>query len=351
MQRPVALKAAFFHLARECFMPACCIVYTTDQGYLFPSIVSAMQARRHISPTKADIIIFGFAISPAAQDEVASICHAEGIHFMPVRTDVLEGADAMMARLFLNNFVPEHYTQFIYVDGDVQFCRPLEPLVDADVPAGRFLASNDPMTFLIPEQRGEGLILAEHLRLIGLNRHQASRYFNTGVLRINRAGWDEIGREAWKLCQRHAGPFRFPDQDPLNIVASDSHIPMSLAWNFPIFMLNARVADIIRPAVYHFMSRPKPWQGPFPPWTAAAQAVYTTALRCHPALAAYHRPFPIRQQVRYHMQQRYKRLTETVTWGFNRRRDRILDYERTVEFSSRGWREGIAMAPQALSCG
>jgi lipopolysaccharide biosynthesis glycosyltransferase len=330
-------------------VPACCIVYTTDQGYLFPSVVSAMQARKHTPIDKADIIIFGFSIDPAVGDDIAAVCHEEGIRFICVQNDALEGANAMMARLFMNNFVPQPYSQYLYIDSDVQIARSLGPLIDAQVAEGRFLASNDPMTFLLAEDYGDGLMLANHLRAIGLSPDQSSRYFNTGVLRINRSGWNDLGRAAWKLCQRPSGPYRFPDQDPLNIVATDAHIPMSLAWNFPIFMLNARVESSIQPAIYHFMSRPKPWQGPFPPWTTDAYAVYQTALRRHPSLASYYRPFPLKQKLRYHLQQRYKKLTETFMWGFNKRRERILHYEQKVEFSNHGWRPKVAV-PAAPSC-
>lgn len=38
--------------------PPCCIVYTTDREYLFPTLVSAIQARHHASPEKADVVVF-----------------------------------------------------------------------------------------------------------------------------------------------------------------------------------------------------------------------------------------------------------------------------------------------------
>jgi lipopolysaccharide biosynthesis glycosyltransferase len=322
-------------------MRACCIVYTTDEMYLFPTIVSAIQARAHSSVDKADVAIFGFGVDPRTERDFAAICRQEGIKLILVNQEVLEGANAMMARLFLNDFVPSQYTQYLYMDGDVQIVSSLDPLIDADVPSGRFLAVNDPMTFVLAEEHGDGLMFARYMASIGLRPEQSSVYLNTGVLRINRDGWDEIGRRTREICRKAAQPFRFPDQDPLNIAAGDAHMTMSLAWNFPIFMRNARVEAQIRPCIYHFMSNPKPWQGAFAPWPAGAFATYRDAVRRHPSLAAYYKPFPFQKKLRYHLQQRYKQANEIVTWGCSARRDRILLYEQQVTFPGHGWAENV----------
>lgn len=42
----------------------CCIVYTTDPTYLFPTLVSAMQARLFSSRQKADVAVFCLHLDP-----------------------------------------------------------------------------------------------------------------------------------------------------------------------------------------------------------------------------------------------------------------------------------------------
>ncbi len=307
--------------------PNCCIAYTTDEAYLFPTLVSAMQARRHASAAKADVVIFHFSISDRAERDFTAIGAMEQVRLIAVDPRTIEGASPMLARLFLNRFVPAQYDQFLYLDGDVQIQHPIDPLIAADVPPGRFLAANDPMTFMLGDRDGPSRDLAAHLHMIGLDHRHAEGYFNTGVLRIARAGWDVTGARAWKLVRDSGRPYRFPDQDPLNLVAADARLALSLAWNFPIFMRNARVEPCIRPRILHYMSNPKPWQGVFAPWGAAAFAAYARAVSDHPALAPYSAGLPLQRRVRYHVQQRYKQMLEAWTWGHGHRRKRILRYE------------------------
>lgn len=233
----------------------------------------------------------------------------------------------MLARLFLNRFVPPEYTQFLYLDGDVHILHSLDPLLETEVPPGYFLAVNDPMTFLLADHGSQSRDLAQHLRSLGLTDEQASRYFNSGVLRINRAGWDEIGADAWKHFQSAGGRGRFPDQDALNVVAVDKRMPLSLTWNYPVFMRNSRVESAIQPRIKHFMSSPKPWHGAFPPWTEKSCVPYADLLRAYPALTPFHRRMKWRARVTYHLQQRGKKYIETFTWGLSQRRARIFQYE------------------------
>ncbi len=307
--------------------PACAIIFTPDQTYLFPTLIGAIQARRFAAPEKADVLICHCGVSGAALNVFTRICEAEELRLIAVDKQAIDGADAITARLLLNRFIPKQYTQYLYIDGDVQITRPLDPLIDADVPAGQFLAANDPLTFMFPEHGVLSGELARHLRAIGLSPDQARSYFNTGVLRISAAGWEETGTRAWRLIRDNPGRFRFVDQDPLNMVAQDSRMPMSLAWNFPIFMRNAGVTAQIAPCITHFMSAPKPWQGAFAPWGAEVVRPYREALAKYPALAPYNPPFPLRRRARYQLQQFTKRAIETCLWGMSERHARILRYE------------------------
>ena len=306
--------------------PACCIAYTTDSTYLFPTFVSAMQARRHSSIHKADVVIFCFDITHEAHEAFGPACALENIRLIPVSSEVVGGQSAMLARLFLNDFAPAEYSQYLYLDGDTQVHGSLDPLIDAEVPAGHFMAVNDPMTFLLADGGPLSKNLGAHLASIGLTRGQALSYFNSGVLRINRDGWESVGMDSWLHFQESGKP-RFPDQDSLNVAAGNRRIPMSLTWNFPIFMKNSRVEASIKPRVTHFMSSPKPWHGTFAPWSAAASAPYADALATYPALGGFDTRMALHTRVFYHLQQRRKQIMETITWGFSARRSRILSYE------------------------
>ncbi len=258
---------------------------------------------------------------------ISEICRSEGVILYCVESDVIRGTTAMMSRLFLGDFAPTIYTQYLYMDGDVQIVGSLDPLIDAEVPPGHFMAANDPLTFQLDDNTARSRQLLRHFQRIGLTRDQTRGYFNSGVLRINREGWDQIGRRAWELFSSNKGSAKFPDQDVLNLVAGEYRIPMSLTWNFPIFMRNSRVEAEIQPRILHFMSSPKPWQGKFPPWTETACAPYSEMIRRYPALAHFNAQMPLYKIGYYHIQQRRKRVSETFTWGLSARRTRILDYQ------------------------
>jgi lipopolysaccharide biosynthesis glycosyltransferase len=313
-------------VSKVIIMPTCCICYTTDPAYLFPTFVSAVQARHHASTEKADVIIFSFGSDPDAQNIFSRVCEAEGIQLITLPLEVIDGAAAMLARLFLNRFAPPQYDQFLYIDGDTQIRGSLDPLIEAPVPAGCFMAANDPMTFAIPGTSALSRDVAQHFAALGVQPDEIYSYFNTGVLRINRNGWEKIGLEAWDLF-RNGASSRFPDQDVLNIVGNSSRIPMSLAWNFPIFMCNSGVEAAIMPRIYHFMSNPKPWQGVFPPWGVNAQTPYQTIVQRYPDLARYRSSMKTSVWFRYQLQQRYKKVVETFAWNWSPRRKRILSYE------------------------
>lgn len=294
-----------------------------------------MQARRYSSPAKTDVIILCFGLDETARATFLPICEAEDIVLTLVDTSRIEHQSAMMARFFLNDLVSPTYTDYLYLDGDIHILGSLEPLLDADVPDGHFLAANDPMTFLLVDSTSQSRDLADHLRSLGLTLEQSLRYFNSGVLRIKSKGWEEIGKKAWEKVRRSQKVSRFPDQDILNIVAMDRRLPMSLTWNYPVFMRNALVEKEIQPRIKHFMSSPKPWEGAFPPWTADECLPYADALQRYPSLEPYSIRMAAHYRTLYQWHQRRKQVSELMTWGFGKRRARILNYENTCFIPAR----------------
>jgi lipopolysaccharide biosynthesis glycosyltransferase len=315
-------------------MPNCCICFTVDAGYLLPTLVSAIKARDHSSRNLADVAIF--MVGPASQDvtEFTKTCSRENIGFYPARDRLADAGHTAYSRLFLSRIAPEIYDQFLYVDGDTQTVGSLDPLISLEVPRGRFMAASDPLAFEFGHGENLPPRLQEYFGHLGGARIRET-FFNSGVMRINRAGWDEIGQEALKFCRRlPPGASRFWDQDGLNAVAANARIAMSLKWNFPIFMRNCRVEEQISPIVYHFMSAPKPWNGAFPPWDRSCTRPYRDLISKYPALRNLNPSFTFPKTAKYWLQQRIKKLHETVTWGQSSRRERILSYEESIKLAS-----------------
>ncbi|MBB5374048.1 glycosyltransferase family 8 protein [Acidocella aromatica] len=322
---------------------SCCICYTTDSGYLLPTLVSAIQARRYSSREKADVAIYCLNAPVGVETVFAKVSAAEGINFNAIRSEDIDGANAMLARLFLAHLLPKDYRHFLYIDGDTQITDSLDPLLDYPVPPRRFLAASDPMTFAAPGSDRHGREIAAYFSALGISRQQQTLYFNTGVLRVNRDGWDEIGMNAWRLFNTHQEHLRFPDQDALNLAGMALRIPMSLCWNFPIFMHNAGVRKRIAPRIKHFMGAPKPWHGNFPPWDASTHQPYLDVIMKYPELSFYLPRMSTARKLRYVAQQHYKRGLETLTWAWDERRNRILDYEKDLS-NSTNWPHLVATA-------
>lgn len=311
-------------------MTQSCICYTPDPGYLFPTLVSAIQARRHCPAEVADVMIFLIGDPCDADRTLAPICEAEGIGYMSVSRDRIEGADAMMSRLYLDRFVPGHYAQLLYIDGDTQVIGGLEPLLTADVPPGHFMAAKDPIAFSIPDDDPASSRESQYFQSIGLPAMQRQDYFNSGVLRINRDGWEEIGRVAQQWYSTIRDRTRFPDQDALNIAGKGRHIPMSLAWNFPVFLRNAGVEQLLQPRIVHYMARPKPWQGGFLPWGRSGRQPYLDVIRKYPQLLPLSERLPRLLKMKYHGQQQYKWVSERLTWRRGFRKEAMVAYESGI---------------------
>jgi len=261
-------------------------------------------------------------------DDFAVVCASEGIDFACIDPEVTDHSHVAFTRLFLDRFVPSQYSQFLYIDGDTQIMGSLDPLITADVPANRFLATTDPIAFEYNREDRAPERMREYLKRIGIA--SIKDYFNSGVLRINRNGWSEISARAYAFClTTKKRELHFWDQDGLNVVAAQSgvRLPMSLKYNFPVFLRNCRVEEQLKPVIYHFMSNPKPWNGSFPPWNQAATMPYRELCQKYPAMRPYQPPFSTLKKAKYFVQQRVKQLNETVTWGLSGRRGEVLSYE------------------------
>ena len=120
----------------------------------------------------------------------------------------------------------------------------------------------------------------------------------------------------------------FYDQDVLNLLAGRDQIDLSLRWNFPVFFDNSGLSTTIDPLVRHYMSRPRPWDGPFRPWGRNGMDQYIRLVERHPELKVLFKPFRGVKFLRYSLQQNYKRITDGKVWNTAKVRAAIAEYER-----------------------
>ncbi|HEY3695991.1 glycosyltransferase family 8 protein [Phenylobacterium sp.] len=295
-------RANLQHQAEAAPQPRGCVCYVIDEGYLFPTLVSALQARAHVPPAVADVVIACIGEPTAHSEAVAAVAAARGVHFIRASHADIDGLHVMFGRFFLSEILPAHYRRVVYIDGDTQVRGALEPLFRADVPAGGFLACRDPAILFAQHDLAHRRRLAAYRQQIGLTG-AAEDYFNSGVLVIDRAGWGAIAETCLGVYRERGEAFRFPDQDALNLGARDACTLISNRWNFPGFLIGSRAEAVALPRIYHFMSNPRPWNVAAQPWGEAWGAPYRGLLADHPELS-FLKPSKSRMHVvRYCVQQ------------------------------------------------
>ena len=276
-----------------------CVAYVTDVEYSFPTILSALQARKFASSEtdvcvlmsehldnfeelKSLLALSGVKLMDATEALHQSLGKLDGSHFMG-RISV-----STMAKLVLAQILPDNYTQIIYLDGDTQIVSSLADLENAFAPPGKFFAARDYTSI-------HGL----------LQNGKDSSYFNAGVLKFHRDGW--IGPEALQLFATNPEACDGKhDQGALNYVCGSSLILVSNRWNFPKQFLH--LVDMSSLAIVHYMAHPKPWHGTFFPWSDTESQVYIDLRKTHPAYNALYRGISFDRKVVY----KYRSMRERV---------------------------------------
>ena len=310
-----------------------CACFLTDLGYLFPSLLCAVQARRFLDTETADVIIVLFDATPQTTELFSNICQQNGVILLCADREILGGHSAMYARLFLSQILPEQYQRILYLDGDMQIGDSLNDLIQTELPADcDFAAAPDPMAIELYESKSEHLNTQSYFNRLGIDSTPERPYLNSGALLINREPWSGIGRDALDYLAKSPSTCLFQDQSALNSVGHSRYAPMSFRWNFPIFFKNCGVEAAILPRIFHFMSKPKPWNGVFRPWNRSFVDPYASLIGKYPELQAYSKKMSLASHTKYLGQQYYKSILETLTWRYSGRRPAILEFEAATRF-------------------
>ncbi|MGI4766361.1 MAG: glycosyltransferase family 8 protein [Janthinobacterium lividum] len=225
--------------------------------------------------------------------------------------ELLNGAPMICARLYLASILESEYEIITYLDGDTQIVGDVRPLANCIPREGTILAAPDVMSLMIRDQRREWRDRAVYFRRIGLPDKSHESYFNSGVMKAFRSDWAAFSIDCLSLLSKpDSKDFHFRDQDALNLILQGRHDPISLRWNWPGFLVPKAFEGIVEPKIIHFMSKPRPWDGSFPPWGLAASTPYRDFVLKHPGLAQLYRPFKGWNFLRYQMQQRAKSIIE-----------------------------------------
>jgi lipopolysaccharide biosynthesis glycosyltransferase len=303
-----------------------CACFTTDLGYIFPTVLAAIQARKFLNREIADVVIILFGSPPEKTEQIQKICEQNQIILLDTSNEILRDYGVLYARLFLSELLPGKYRRAMYMDGDIQITGSLNTLIQTELPSDcDFAAVPDPMAIELHEAKSDPKIQA-YFDGLGIKSSPEKPYFNSGTLLINLPEWAIIGRDAINFQIEMPDRCMFQDQSALNFAGHTKMTPMSFRWNFPIFFRNCGVEQTIAPSVYHFMSKPKPWNGVFPPWNHDFADPYAKLISKYPELRGFSKTFPASARAKYLGQQYYKRIIETITWRYSARRPAILEF-------------------------
>ena len=213
-------------------MKRICACFITDLGYMFPSLLSAIQARQNLDADIADVVIILFTKDGQVDDLFHEICRQKAIILIAADLSVLQSHTPMFARLFLDTLLPEVYSRILYIDGDVQVTACLNDLVQSQFPDDAFLAVADPMAIVADEANPEAKQIAMYFDRLGVKNSPATPYFNSGVLLVNRISWTEICHDALKFLDEHPEYCLFQDQSALNFAGHQEINPDVFSLEF-----------------------------------------------------------------------------------------------------------------------
>lgn len=310
-------------------MASFCWCYVVNETYLLPALVSASQLRSHLGEGGGDIVIVCIGEPTDVTRASAQAGKDYGVELIIAPVGLLRGLPMYCARLFLGEFLGHRYEFVTYVDADTQFVGPVAELAAAQPRSGSILVVPDIMSIAVDHPSKSLSSFRKYFEEIGIPERNQRIYFNTGVIKFRSSDWDAIARECLTVMgQREAGAFRYPDQDALNLVLDGQQTLASFRWNYPAFFIGRGLDDIVEPSIVHFMSRPRPWDGPFPPWGRTAFKPYLSFARSHPELSHLFKPARSGKLVRYMLQQAFKISTEP--WGTEFFRSRIAEFEEAA---------------------
>jgi lipopolysaccharide biosynthesis glycosyltransferase len=308
-------------------MPINCWCYTVSSSYLLPALVSALQLHSHIKNIKDRIIVIVVGNESNLYAETQLLMRSRGVEVVIVSPAIMMDYPLYCARLLLDRMIDTSQFEFItYIDADTQFVRSVTALSEAVPPSGSIIAVPDIMSIIIDHPSKYFKNHKLYFTQIGIPEQHQSIYFNTGVMKFRTGDWSLISKECLIFLNKNRQlGLRYPDQDALNIVMGGRQTLASFKWNFPAFFIGSGIEDVVEPNILHFMSRPRPWDGPFLPWGKAAYQPYERFVEDFPQFKHLFVPSRNIKKLRYVFQQLYKVTTEP--WRSNFIRKRVSNFE------------------------
>jgi lipopolysaccharide biosynthesis glycosyltransferase len=147
-------------------------------------------------------------------------------------------------RLFIPYFLPDHIKKVIYLDVDMIVLKDISALWEEDL-KGNIIGAVQDLIKTVGDPQG-GIANFEEL---GMDKK--AKYFNTGLLVIDRDRWllHGITKKVLNCVESNKGYAKLPDQYGLNVVLHRQWFELNPLWN------SYSSLDVEDPFIIHFFHR------------------------------------------------------------------------------------------------
>lgn len=174
--------------------------------------------------------------------------------------------EVIMARLLMNQFLPQDLDRIIYLDGDTIVRNSIEKLWNTDLHQYCLGAVVEPTVSTATKKR---------LNLVN------KPYFNSGVLLVDLNKWrsQNIEERLMTICSKMGDDLIAGDQDALNVIMDGEFCELSPTYNYvnsfyyypydmlaklekPSVFVNKNEFSQIRlnPSIVHYLGEDRPWR-------------------------------------------------------------------------------------------
>ncbi|WJR81405.1 glycosyltransferase [Bradyrhizobium sp. NP1] len=317
------------------------VFYTTDSGFVTPTLASIASLRRWHSSASLpiNVVLLGMnepqilAFQELAADlavRVHEISKESLTEFDNENFNKTHVPYSALARFLIPSLArTDERSDILYVDGDTWFMQDPKELLDLAAPQVGLLACEDQSFFYADDFGPTGKLVSAYFDAIGLDRSKG--YFNSGVIKCRASEWTRLSGECLSFLRANLPICRYHDQSALNAVAGGIRTRLSPVWNFQTPYWGWNVTDIAEPKLLHFIGGLKPWMGTLKAWSAI-QPEYSDVIR-----ARSHRLFPLKywndqEQLQFADQERRMALKNRSIFLIRvaRRRARFRNLVRTA---------------------
>lgn len=281
------------------------VVYVANAGFLYPTLVSALQVEAHLNAEREDLLIFLMGVDEPTIRALQSTCADKHVQFLSLDSALLDLPSDVewvpghvpaesLGRLVLHRVLDAIYTRVLYLDGDTLILGDIRPLLDHEPAAGTVGAVRGVLWLMRScERRGVREWWERYASDIMLEVPDA--YFNAGVLSFRRDDLQAFSDAALRFFIANSSRCRFHDQSALNHVCAGRLTELWPGFNYHVPYQELVSVAVAKPSIVHFTGPVKPWVFRLGRFAEFAQ-IYDHFDAENPELARFRRQAPLQDQ-------------------------------------------------------